>query len=47
MVICNANFGKTEWVGVNENSIFGGAIMSSIAIMNEYYLRNTIFNHRE
>jgi hypothetical protein len=46
MVICNANFGKTGWVGINENSIFGGAVMSSIARMNKYYLRNANFNHR-
>ncbi len=45
MVICNANFGKMGWVGINENSIFGGAIMSRIAIMNKYNLRNAIFNH--
>ncbi len=46
MVVCNANFGATGWVGINENSILRGVIVSSVAKMNEYYLRNADFDHR-
>ena len=46
MVVCNANFGATGWVGINENSIMGNEIVSSVAKMNEYYLRNANFDHR-
>ncbi|KAL7548734.1 hypothetical protein ACHAWF_012001, partial [Thalassiosira exigua] len=46
MVVCNANFGATGWVGINENSILRGKIVSSVAKMNEYYLRNADFDHR-
>jgi hypothetical protein len=46
MVVCNANFGETGWVGINENSILGNVIVSSVAKMNEYYLRNADFDHR-
>ena len=46
MVVCNANFGATGWVGINENSILRGVIIASVAKMNEYYLRNADFDHR-
>ncbi len=46
MVICNANFGATGWVGINQNEIKEGVIMSSVAKMNEYYLRNADYDHR-
>ena len=47
MVVCNANFGATGWVGINENSISSrGVILSSVSKMNEYYLRNADYNHR-
>ena len=46
MVVCNANFGETGWVGINENSMIGGVIVSSVAKMNEYYLRKADFDHR-
>jgi hypothetical protein len=46
MVVCNANFGATGWVGINENSIMRNTIVGSVAKMNEYYLRNADFNHR-
>lgn len=46
MVVCNANFGATGWVGINENSILRGVIVSSVAKMNEYYLNNANFDHR-
>lgn len=46
MVVCNANFGATGWVGINENSILRGVIVSSVAKMNEYYLNNANFAHR-
>lgn len=47
MVVCNGNFGATGWVGINENSILRGVIMSSVAKMNEYYLRNANSAHRQ
>lgn len=46
MVVCNANFGETGWVGINENAIMDNIIVSSVAKMNEYYLRNAEFDHR-
>lgn len=46
MVVCNANFGETGWVGINENEISGDVIMSSVAKMNEFYLRNANYDHR-
>ncbi|KAL3805297.1 hypothetical protein HJC23_009004 [Cyclotella cryptica] len=46
MVICNANFGETGWVGINENEIKDGVIVSSVTKMNEYYLRNAEYAHR-
>ena len=48
MVVCNDNFGDTGWVGINENEVETGSnrIISSLAKMNEYYLRNANFYHR-
>ena len=46
MVVCNANFGETGWVGINENEISGDKILSSVAKMNEFYLRNAEYDHR-
>jgi hypothetical protein len=46
MVVCNANFGATGWVGINENSIVRDVIVSSVAKMNEYYLMNADYDHR-
>mmetsp|Transcript_32772 Transcript_32772/g.70787 ORF Transcript_32772/g.70787 Transcript_32772/m.70787 type:complete len:287 (+) Transcript_32772:173-1033(+) len=46
MVVCNANFGATGWVGINENSIQRGVIVSSVSKMNEYYLLNAEYDHR-
>lgn len=40
MVVCNANFGDTGWVGINENELWDNVIYSSVSKMNEYYLRN-------
>eukprot|EP00585_Thalassiosira_rotula_P007731 CAMPEP_0196159766 /NCGR_PEP_ID=MMETSP0910-20130528/46487_1 /TAXON_ID=49265 /ORGANISM="Thalassiosira rotula, Strain GSO102" /LENGTH=343 /DNA_ID=CAMNT_0041424691 /DNA_START=293 /DNA_END=1325 /DNA_ORIENTATION=- len=40
MVVCNANFGATGWVGINENMIMRGVIVGSVSKMNEYYLLN-------
>jgi len=49
MVVCNDNFGDTGWVGINENEVETGSnrIISSLAKMNEYYLRNANFYHRQ
>eukprot|EP00584_Thalassiosira_punctigera_P007921 CAMPEP_0172535392 /NCGR_PEP_ID=MMETSP1067-20121228/7426_1 /TAXON_ID=265564 ORGANISM="Thalassiosira punctigera, Strain Tpunct2005C2" /NCGR_SAMPLE_ID=MMETSP1067 /ASSEMBLY_ACC=CAM_ASM_000444 /LENGTH=307 /DNA_ID=CAMNT_0013320325 /DNA_START=303 /DNA_END=1226 /DNA_ORIENTATION=- len=46
MVVCNANFGATGWVGINENIIQGKRITSSVSKMNEYYLNNADYDHR-
>jgi hypothetical protein len=46
MVVCNANFGETGWVGINENELWDNVIYSSVAKMNEYYLRNANYEHR-
>ena len=47
MVVCNGNFGASGWVGINENSVnYRGVIVSSVAKMNEYYLRNANFDLR-
>jgi len=46
MVVCNANFGATGWVGINENEIKRGVIVSSVAKMNEYYLLNAEYDQR-
>jgi hypothetical protein len=46
MVICNANFGETGWVGINQNEIKRDVIVSSVTKMNEYYLRNAEYEHR-
>lgn len=46
MVVCNANFGDTGWVGINENAIQSGVIIESVSKMNEFYLRNANFAHR-
>jgi len=48
MTVCNDNFGETGWVGINENEVEQGSnrIISSVAKMNEYYLRNANFYHR-
>lgn len=46
MVVCNANFGETGWVGINQNEIKRGVIVSSVTKMNEFYLRNAEYEHR-
>jgi hypothetical protein len=46
MVICNANFGETGWVGINQNEIKKDVIVSSVTKMNEFYLRNAEYEHR-
>ncbi|KAK1740315.1 hypothetical protein QTG54_009265 [Skeletonema marinoi] len=46
MVVCNGNFGDTGWVGINENEVLRGRIISSVAKMNEYYLNKADFDHR-
>ena len=47
LVVCNGNFGETGWVGINLNEVqTTGRIISSVAQMNEYYLRNANFYHR-
>jgi len=42
MKVCNANYGATGWLGVNEviTTVPAGIITQSVAKMNEYYLLN-------
>lgn len=48
MKVCNGNFGDTGWLGINEilTSTRDGLIQSSVAKMNEYYLRNAEYDER-
>jgi len=46
LVVCNGNFGETGWVGICENEVLGGRIISAVAKMNEYYLNNADFAER-
>merc|ERR1739841_170875 len=46
LVVCNGNFGETGWVGICENEVMGGRIISAVAKMNEYYLNNADFAER-
>lgn len=47
--VCSGNFGDTGWLGINEllTSTRDGAIQSSVAKMNEYYLRNAEIEERQ
>jgi len=42
MKVCNANYGETGWLGINEvlKTVPGGVIIQSVAKMNEHYLLN-------
>jgi len=44
MTVCNADFGATGWVGINEVYFQGKYIVSSVAKMNEYYTADTVVN---
>jgi len=37
---CNGDYGRTDWTGLNELLFENGWIVSSVAMMNENYLRN-------
>jgi hypothetical protein len=41
MMVCNGNYGPTEWNGINQILTKDGYILSSIARMNDYYLNGT------
>lgn len=45
--MCNANYGDTGWIGLNEVELQNGYITASVAKMNEYYLRNADFEKRK
>eukprot|EP00934_Nitzschia_sp_Nitz4_P004064 Nitzschia sp. Nitz4//scaffold177_size45885//37495//38545//NITZ4_007212-RA/size45885-processed-gene-0.51-mRNA-1//-1//CDS//3329539076//4054//frame0 len=47
--VCNANFGETGWLGINEliTATLTGEIQSSVAKMNEYYLLNADDDERQ
>jgi hypothetical protein len=40
MNVCNANFGNTDWVGINVILIENAFIVNSVAKMNDYHLDN-------
>ena len=47
MKVCNANFGPTGWVGINENVIMRDErILSSVVKLNDYYLRNANYDQK-
>jgi len=41
MKVCNANYGPTDWRGVNQILLQDGFILTSLAKMNDYYLEGT------
>ena len=47
--VCSANFDETGWLGINVivTAVSTGSIISSIAKMNEYYLRNAKYDERQ
>jgi len=48
MKVCNANFGDTGWLGINEILSFdNGFVISSVAKMNEFYLKNAAYEKRQ
>jgi hypothetical protein len=50
MKVCNGNYGKTGWLGINEimsTAQEGGTIVSSVAKMNEFYLMNSDQDERQ
>jgi len=52
MKVCNGNFGKTGWIGINEAMLEytshndPGFIVASVAKMNEFYLNNANYARR-
>mmetsp|Transcript_2014 Transcript_2014/g.5355 ORF Transcript_2014/g.5355 Transcript_2014/m.5355 type:complete len:409 (-) Transcript_2014:1397-2623(-) len=48
MKVCNGNYGETGWLGINEvlKTVPAGIIQSSVAKMNEHYLRNADYDER-
>lgn len=53
MKVCNGNFGDSGWLGINEiemevqDGSDVGYIISSVAKMNEYYLKNAVYESRQ
>jgi hypothetical protein len=45
--VCNGNYGSTQWLGINEQLIQGGWMISSAARMNDYYLDNAMESQRQ
>lgn len=45
--VCNADYGRTDWTGLNELLFENGLIVSSVAMMNENYLRNARGEERQ
>jgi len=38
IVVCNADYGKTSWVGIELSATDGGTMLKSIVKVNDYYL---------
>ena len=47
MKVCNGNYGRTQWTGLNEVVFQNSHIISSTAKMNEFYLRNSGVDERQ
>jgi hypothetical protein len=45
--VCNKDYTQTDWTGLNELLFENGWIVSSVAMMNEYYLRNARDTERQ
>eukprot|EP00581_Thalassiosira_minuscula_P006853 CAMPEP_0183702880 /NCGR_PEP_ID=MMETSP0737-20130205/833_1 /TAXON_ID=385413 /ORGANISM="Thalassiosira miniscula, Strain CCMP1093" /LENGTH=454 /DNA_ID=CAMNT_0025929563 /DNA_START=63 /DNA_END=1427 /DNA_ORIENTATION=- len=41
MVVCNGNYGRTSWRGINELLTNNGFVVASVAKLNDYYLEGT------
>jgi hypothetical protein len=38
MVVCNGDYGNTDWIGLNQVMIRDDRIIASVALMNDYHL---------
>mmetsp|Transcript_23432 Transcript_23432/g.49060 ORF Transcript_23432/g.49060 Transcript_23432/m.49060 type:complete len:384 (-) Transcript_23432:63-1214(-) len=40
MIVCNGDYGETDYIGINHVAIQFGYIISSVALLNDYFLEN-------
>eukprot|EP00547_Thalassionema_nitzschioides_P008039 CAMPEP_0194204784 /NCGR_PEP_ID=MMETSP0156-20130528/4223_1 /TAXON_ID=33649 /ORGANISM="Thalassionema nitzschioides, Strain L26-B" /LENGTH=1164 /DNA_ID=CAMNT_0038930891 /DNA_START=143 /DNA_END=3637 /DNA_ORIENTATION=- len=45
--VCNANYGETKWRGLNQVVLQNNFIISSVAMLNEFYLRHADDDQRQ